>query len=103
MKCLTQINTAEAAEDPVSAVITNISRAGKEYGKPCVHTLQKFLDIQYTYKYKIIYLYIYYIVVNVECGEFSVTRPWDRNIFTSPQLTFKQEIRLPDLGNHCST
>ena len=33
----------------------------------------------------------------MECGEFSHTRPWKTEIFTATNLTFGQEVRLPDL------
>eukprot|EP00090_Calanus_glacialis_P026875 TRINITY_DN42249_c0_g1_i1.p1 TRINITY_DN42249_c0_g1~~TRINITY_DN42249_c0_g1_i1.p1 ORF type:complete len:245 (-),score=69.64 TRINITY_DN42249_c0_g1_i1:27-761(-) len=32
-----------------------------------------------------------------DCGEYSYTRPWKTEIFTATNLTFGQEIRLPDL------
>jgi len=32
-----------------------------------------------------------------ECGEYSVTRAWKTDVFTAPNLTFDQEVRLPDL------
>jgi len=32
-----------------------------------------------------------------ECGEYSFTRPWKTEIFTATNLTFGQEVRLPDL------
>jgi len=32
-----------------------------------------------------------------ECGEYSYTRAWNSEIFTASQLTFGQEVRLPDL------
>ena len=36
--------------------------------------------------------------VFTECGEYSVTRAWKTDVFTAPNLTFDQEVRLPDLG-----
>lgn len=33
----------------------------------------------------------------MECGEYSFTRPWNTKVFCAPTLTFKQEIRLPDV------
>jgi small subunit ribosomal protein S2 len=32
-----------------------------------------------------------------DCGEFSCTQPWRKEIFTAPTTTFGQEVRLPDL------
>jgi len=33
----------------------------------------------------------------MDCGEFSYTRQWKTEIFTAANVTFKQEVRLPDL------
>merc|ERR1719186_1225883 len=33
----------------------------------------------------------------MECGEYSYTRIWNSKVFCASTLTFKQEIRLPDL------
>ena len=33
----------------------------------------------------------------IECGEFSYTRNWKTEIFSATNVTFKQEVRLPDL------
>jgi len=33
----------------------------------------------------------------IECNEYSYTRPWRTEIFTAANLTFGQEVRLPDL------
>ena len=31
-----------------------------------------------------------------ECGEFAHCRPWDSNVFLSPNVVFGGEVRLPD-------
>jgi len=33
----------------------------------------------------------------MECGEYSFTRPWKTEVFCAPNVTFQQEIRLPDV------
>ena len=33
----------------------------------------------------------------MDCGEFSYTRNWKTEVFTATNVTFKQEVRLPDL------